>query len=72
MEELISKSNINWKIIRPGMLTNGTLTQSYGELTKLEKGMKVGKVSRADVAHFIIGEAENPKYLKRYVTLTNG
>jgi putative NADH-flavin reductase len=71
MEELISKSNINWEIVRPGMLTNGALTRSYQALPKLEKAMKVGKISRTDVAHFLILEAENPKHLKKYISLTN-
>lgn len=71
MEELITQSNINWEIVRPGMLTNGLVTQSYKVLPLLEKEMKVRKMSRADVAHFLINEAENQTYLKHYVTLTN-
>ena len=71
MEELISKSTMKWEIIRPGMLINGNATESYKMLDKLQKGMKVGKVSRADVAQFLITEAENPKSLYQYVALTN-
>ncbi len=71
MEELITKSNLKWEIVRPGMLTEGDLTSSYKVLPKLQKGMKVGKISRADVAHFLITEAENPKMLYQYVALTN-
>lgn len=70
MEELISKSTMNWEIVRPGMLTNGILTKSYKALPKLEKGMHVGKISRNAVADFLLNEAENPKYLKKYVALT--
>ncbi|WP_394772899.1 NAD(P)-dependent oxidoreductase [Flavobacterium sp.] len=71
MEELITKSAIKWEIIRPGMLTNSDLTQSYKAINRLYKGMKVVKISRADVAHFLISEAENPKMLYKYVALTN-
>jgi len=71
MEELISNSSINWEIIRPGMLTNGPLTKTYSVLPKLDKGMKVGKISRKDVAHFLIEQAENKKFLMKYVALTN-
>jgi putative NADH-flavin reductase len=71
MEELITKSAIKWEMIRPGMLSNGELTQNYKVLPKLQKGMKVGKISRADVAHFLIHEAENQKMLRQYITLTN-
>ncbi|UKB82091.1 SDR family oxidoreductase [Chryseobacterium sp. MEBOG06] len=71
MEELITKSNLKWEIIRPGMLTEGEQTSFYKVLPDLKKGMKVGKISRANVAHFLITEAENPKMLYQYVALTN-
>ncbi|WP_300687513.1 NAD(P)-binding oxidoreductase [Chryseobacterium sp.] len=71
MEELITKSNLKWEIIRPGMLTEGEQTSFYKVLPDHKKGMKVGKISRANVAHFLITEAENPKMLYQYVALTN-
>ena len=71
MEELINKSSINWEFVRPGMLTNGVQTKSYKVLPKLERGMKVGKISRSDVADFLVHEVENKKYLMQYVALTN-
>ncbi|KQB42657.1 NAD(P)-dependent oxidoreductase [Flavobacterium aquidurense] len=71
MEELITKSKLKWEIVRPGMLTNKAATNSYKVLPKLEKGMKVGKISRLDVAHYLINEAKNPKMLHQYVALTN-
>lgn len=71
MEELIVKSSIKWEIIRPGMLTNGVLTNDYKVLNQLQKGMKVGKISRVDVAHYLLTEAENPKNINQYVALTS-
>jgi putative NADH-flavin reductase len=71
MEELITQSNMKWEIIKPGMLSDGKLTKTYKVLPKLEKGMKVGKISRADVAHFLIHEAEHQKLLYQQVALTN-
>lgn len=70
MEELIAKSVMKWEIVRPGMLTNGVLTKSYKILPKLEKGMKVGQISRSDVAHFLLAEAENPIMLYKYIAIT--
>jgi putative NADH-flavin reductase len=70
MEELISKSQMNWEMVRPGMLTNGQLTKKYRGISKLDKQMKVGKISRADVAHYLITEAEQPQNLKKYIALT--
>lgn len=71
MEEIITKSKMKWEIIRPGMLTNKEAESTYKVITGLEKGMKVGKISRADVANFLITEAENPTKIYQYVTLTN-
>lgn len=71
MEETITKSNMKWEIIRPGMLTNGDSSSNYKVISELQKGMKVGKISRADVAEFLITEAENPLNLYKYVALTN-
>lgn len=71
MEDLITASAIKWEIVRPGMLTDEELTSSYRVLPKLKKGMKVRKISRADVAQFLITEAENPKMLHHYLALTN-
>ncbi|UUF13824.1 MULTISPECIES: NAD(P)-dependent oxidoreductase [Flavobacterium] len=71
MEEIITKSTMKWEIIRPGMLTNGDAQSTYKAISGLQKGMKVGKISRADVAQFLITEAENPLRLYQYVALTN-
>ncbi|SDL46960.1 NAD(P)-dependent oxidoreductase [Pedobacter antarcticus] len=71
MEEIISKSNLNWEIIRPGILTDSSLTQKYKVLPNLYKGIKIGKISRADVAHYLLKEAENPTMLKKYPALTS-
>jgi putative NADH-flavin reductase len=71
MEKLITNSALKWEIIRPGMLTNKNATQVYKVIPELKKGMKVGKISRTDVAQFLINEAENPGMLYQYVALTN-
>lgn len=71
MEEIITKSNMKWEIIRPGMLTDAAGVSNYKIISELQKGMKVGKISRADVSQYLITEAENPARLYQYVTLTN-
>lgn len=52
-EGLVRDSGLEWLIVRPGFLTNGPLTGQYRVLTDLS-GVKSGKISRADVAHFIL------------------
>lgn len=53
------------------MLTDENAASSYKASTKLQKGLRVGKISRPDVAHFLINEAENRKMLFEYAALTN-
>ncbi len=70
MENLFAKSNVNWEMVQPGMLSDGVLTKNYRVLPVIEKGMKVGKISRLDLAHYLVSEAENPQNIKQYVALT--
>lgn len=56
-------------IVRPGFLTNGPLTGTYRAQTELE-GIKAGKISRADVAHFILAEIKSKPYLSKTPLLT--
>lgn len=70
MEEIIVDSSLNWEIIRPGMLGNEPLTEQYQILTSLKKGVRVGKINRADVAHYLLKEAVQKENLKKKITLT--
>jgi len=69
-EQLVAGGYPRWEIVRPGRLTNGTMTGHYRVLDNLVEGMRVGAISRADVAHFMIAQAENPTYLGKYPALT--
>lgn len=69
-ERIIAEVYPRWEIVRPGRLTNGAMTGRYRVLDKLVEGMKVGAISRADVAHFMVVQAENPTYLGKYPALT--
>lgn len=63
-EELVRDSSLQWVIVRPGFLTNGPMTGTYRALTRLE-GVTAGKISRADVAHFILNEFDQKKHLSK-------
>ena len=69
-ERLIASGYPRWAIVRPGRLTNGTMTGHYRVLDNLVEGMRVGAISRADVAHFMVSQAEHPTYLGKYPALT--
>ncbi len=68
-EELVRQSSLQWVVVRPGFLTNGPLTQTYQALTELA-GVTAGKISRADVAHFILNEFDQRKYILKTPLLT--
>jgi len=71
MEEIITASNMKWEIVRPGLLKDKPLTEKYRTETKLFKGINIGAINRADVADFMVKQAENPSKLKKYVSLSN-
>ncbi|ATX79203.1 Putative NADH-flavin reductase [Mariprofundus aestuarium] len=68
-EELIRLSDRDWTIIRPALLTRTVSTGKYRVLTDLT-GIKAGKISRADVAHFMLAELEDPQYIHQTPLLT--
>jgi len=70
MERHISTGYPAWEMVRPGRLTNGPETGRYRVQTSLLPGMRVGAISRADVAHFMLTEAENPSHLGQYPALS--
>lgn len=69
MEEIIAASDLNWCIVRPGRLLNKPLTEKYRTETKLYKGINIGGINRADVADYIVKQAENPSEIKKYVAI---
>ena len=71
MEERIIASKMNWEIVRPTMLTKGPLNQQhYAVVNQLADDMKRAKVSRANVAYYLLEEAENQRNLGNCVTIT--
>ncbi|QKS72932.1 NAD(P)H-binding protein [Paenalkalicoccus suaedae] len=60
---LIAKSSVDWTIVRGPRLTEGPLTKDYKTgYFKMESPF----VSRADIAHFILRELDNPTYIHEY------
>ena len=67
MEEIITETDMNWTVVRPGRLLDKGLTEKYRVENKLFKGINIGGINRADVADFLIKQAENQTALKKYV-----
>jgi putative NADH-flavin reductase len=64
-EALIRESDRQWLIVRPGFLTNGPRSGTYRAITDLSGLKKAGKISRADVASFIVDQLEQPTLFGR-------
>ena len=71
MEEIITSSKLKWVIVRPGLLKDKPLTEKYRVETKLFKSINIGSINRADVADFLVKQAENPTELFKYLSLSN-
>lgn len=68
-ESVVRGSGLEWLIVRPGFLTNGPVTGKYRVLTDMT-GVKCGRISRGDVAHFILRELKDMKYAGQAPLLT--
>ena len=62
-EQAIMASDLDWTIVRPGGLTDGPRTDSYQ--SGLDKSIKASRVSRADVADFILRELSAGDYIRQ-------
>jgi len=70
METAICQSDLEWTIVRPPRLTNRPATKAY----RVADGNLPSKgffISRADVAHFMLGEAEMPAHRHQIVGLAD-
>lgn len=70
MEEIIAASKMKWEIVRPGILKDKPLTEKYKVETTLFVGINIGRINRADVADFMVKQAENPTELYKYPALS--
>jgi uncharacterized protein YbjT (DUF2867 family) len=70
MEEIITNSDLNWTVIRPGRLLDNKLTEKYRIENTLFKGINIGGINRADVADFLIKQAEKQTELKKYIAIS--
>lgn len=66
-ENLVKKysDQIDWTIVRPGRLFNGNLTNQW----KLNDNLSYTKISRANVACFIMKELRTSAWLKQTLTI---
>lgn len=61
-EQIIRASGLDWTIVRPGGLTRGPATGRYQVLTDPDT-WRMGFISRADVANFLVRELAERAYV---------
>ena len=69
MERIVKATRLDWTIVRPPRLTDGVRTEQYGIADdRLPMGAGANAtVNRADVAHFMLNEVEQPGHMRRVV-----
>lgn len=64
-ERLIEASNVEWVIVRPGALTDGKKRGVYRHGYDVGRFVRTVRISRADVAEFMLNQIENDAYVRR-------
>jgi putative NADH-flavin reductase len=64
-ERLIAASRVNWVIVRPGALTDGPKRGVYRHGQNVGSLLRTVRISRADVADFMLNQLTENTYLKR-------
>ena len=64
----IRQSNLDYTLVCPVKLTNGPLTKKYRAAEKFEMS-GFPSISRADVAHFMVGQLTDDKFIRKTVIL---
>jgi len=60
-EEILDRSSLDWVVVRPSRLTDGPLTKTY-RVQASGSPKSAAKISRADVAHFMLKESVEHQY----------
>jgi putative NADH-flavin reductase len=63
-EKVIAKSAAEWVIVRPGVLTNDSRRGSYRHGRRVGSLLWTVRISRADVADFMLNELSGDAYLR--------
>lgn len=69
-EKILKKSNLEWTIVDPVILTDGSKGSGVRVLPENEKITVWHTITRADVAAWILNEAEKNEYLKKEIIIS--
>jgi uncharacterized protein YbjT (DUF2867 family) len=63
-EAVIKRSDLDWTIVRPSVLSDRPGRQSYSAMTDLS-AFHGGSIARADVAHFLVQQLSSDDWLRK-------
>jgi putative NADH-flavin reductase len=63
-EEKLKDSELEWTVVRPGILNNKPHAMNAIAITD-PKDYRLGNISRSDVADFILDEIERPRFVRQ-------
>jgi putative NADH-flavin reductase len=69
MEVEIECSDLDWTLVRPPMLTDGEKT-GVAKVLSTKGGEKAHRITRVDLAAFMVKELESSRYVRQAVTVT--
>jgi uncharacterized protein YbjT (DUF2867 family) len=69
-EAIVRDSGMDWTLVRPAMLNDSAAKGRCRALTDLA-GQRLTRISRKDVAEFLLGEARTPRYVRQTVNLSD-
>lgn len=64
-EKAIGQSDVDWVIVRPGILTNGPKRGTYRHGEDVGSYIIPGRISRADVADFMLKQLTDDTYVRK-------
>lgn len=70
MESEVKSSGLDWIILRPAILNDDPATGNV-RVFDIKTGEKAHKITRADLASFIIAQLSDSQYLRQAVTVAN-
>lgn len=68
-ERVVRESGLDWTLVRPARLVNDAAMGPYRTLTRLD-GVRMTTISRNEVAHFLVNEMLEGRYIRQTVNLT--
>lgn len=66
MERVVEASSLDWTIVRPPRLTDDSASSEYKTLQNSSEGV-VHSISRADLAHFMLSQLSDRRYVREAV-----